>query len=537
MKCVRSVAAPVAAVSLLLLSDTPAAQTQTPSGEQKTLVIVAEFIDQPMSCSVETVRSTVFDSTLSVNALLRNNSADRIWLSGDVVGPVLLDRASTDPCSLSGLAMDAEAAASAAGADIGAYPRRVYVMPPNSCGAGGHGTLGGNPSQAWVFSCEMPGVYAHNLGHNLGMSHAASAAPLPEEEYGDPSDPMAFGSNRLPGFNAPHRHQMGWLAPSALVDVSTDADLAIAALDIDAALAAAPQVLRIRKPDSGDFYYVSYRKAQGFDQYMDSRFYERLSVHRHKGDGSSTTTYLVSRLADGETFTDSVNGISVTLLNRGSGVADVRVRFTEGSCQEAMPVMSLAPATQDGSAGATLTYELTLTNMNAGACGATSFALDRVVPAGWTGTLSSSQLTLAAGASAKATVRVTSASSALTGQHTFRVEASGTSPAHESAITATYRVVAAGDTQPPSTPGSLSAQVRSKRINLSWTPAADNVGVAGYRVWRDGAVIATVQGTSWSDPGGKAGQSHAYQVQAYDAAGNQSGLSSTATVSIGGRRK
>src|SRR6185369_10531618 len=41
------------------------------------------------------------------------------------------------------------------------------------------------------------------------------------------------------------------------------------------------------------------------------------------------------------------------------------------------------------------------------------------------------------------------------------------------------------DTTPPSAPTSLSATaVGSSQINLSWTAATDNVGVAGYRVER-----------------------------------------------------
>ena len=43
------------------------------------------------------------------------------------------------------------------------------------------------------------------------------------------------------------------------------------------------------------------------------------------------------------------------------------------------------------------------------------------------------------------------------------------------------------DTTPPSTPTGLSATaVSTSEIDLSWTPSTDNVGVAGYQVFRDG---------------------------------------------------
>jgi chitodextrinase len=48
------------------------------------------------------------------------------------------------------------------------------------------------------------------------------------------------------------------------------------------------------------------------------------------------------------------------------------------------------------------------------------------------------------------------------------------------------------------------------------------VGVTGYRVYRDGVLIATVQTTYYLDSGLATGSSHSYTVRALDAAGNQS---------------
>jgi hypothetical protein len=46
------------------------------------------------------------------------------------------------------------------------------------------------------------------------------------------------------------------------------------------------------------------------------------------------------------------------------------------------------------------------------------------------------------------------------------------------------------------------------------------VGVVGYRVVRNGSVVATVAGTTYADPTVTASTSYTYQVIAYDAAGN-----------------
>jgi|HigsolmetaAR203D_1030402.scaffolds.fasta_scaffold00277_24 uncharacterized repeat protein (TIGR03806 family) len=88
----------------------------------------------------------------------------------------------------------------------------------------------------------------------------------------------------------------------------------------------------------------------------------------------------------------------------------------------------------------------------------------------------------------------------------------------------------APDTSPPSTPGGLTATVVSAtRIDLSWNASTDAVGVAGYRIYRDGAPdeLATVSTTSYSDTSVAPGTTYSYAVRAFDAAGNVSELSAT----------
>jgi len=88
------------------------------------------------------------------------------------------------------------------------------------------------------------------------------------------------------------------------------------------------------------------------------------------------------------------------------------------------------------------------------------------------------------------------------------------------------------DTTPPSAPGNLTATSGGPTdIDLNWTASTDNVGVAGYRIYRDGGgtPIATVTDTTYSDAGLGPNTTHSYSVVAFDAAGNTSGASNTAT--------
>ncbi len=86
------------------------------------------------------------------------------------------------------------------------------------------------------------------------------------------------------------------------------------------------------------------------------------------------------------------------------------------------------------------------------------------------------------------------------------------------------------DTTPPSAPANVTATaLTSSAISLSWSASTDNVAVQGYRVFRNGTQIASTNSTSYQDTGLTASTSYSYNVVAYDAAGNQSAKSSSAS--------
>jgi parallel beta-helix repeat protein len=85
------------------------------------------------------------------------------------------------------------------------------------------------------------------------------------------------------------------------------------------------------------------------------------------------------------------------------------------------------------------------------------------------------------------------------------------------------------DSVPPTAPQSLTADPFYKtQVDLAWTASTDSVGVTGYEIWRDGALLQAlgVQ-TAYSDTTVAPGSTHSYQVRARDGAGNFSGFSNT----------
>ena len=89
--------------------------------------------------------------------------------------------------------------------------------------------------------------------------------------------------------------------------------------------------------------------------------------------------------------------------------------------------------------------------------------------------------------------------------------------------TITSSTTACPDTAPPSAPTGLSSSnITDTSLTLGWNASTDNVGVTGYDVYRNGAKIGSVTGTSSSQTGLACGTSYAFTVASYDAAGNRS---------------
>ncbi|MFC0713275.1 glycosyl hydrolase [Cellulomonas biazotea] len=92
-----------------------------------------------------------------------------------------------------------------------------------------------------------------------------------------------------------------------------------------------------------------------------------------------------------------------------------------------------------------------------------------------------------------------------------------------------------GDTTAPSTPTGLGASgTTSSATTLSWYASSDNVGVTGYEVLRNGSVVGTASGTSYTASGLSASTAYTFAVRALDAAGNRSATSTAITVTTSG---
>jgi mannan endo-1,4-beta-mannosidase len=111
--------------------------------------------------------------------------------------------------------------------------------------------------------------------------------------------------------------------------------------------------------------------------------------------------------------------------------------------------------------------------------------------------------------------------------YTLAVDAYDAAGNHSTKTSSSVTTAACVDTTPPSTPSGLTAtNIAQTSITLNWSASSDNVGVAGYALYRDGNQVGTTTGKVYAFGGLSCASSTTLGVAAYDAAGNRSALTS-----------
>ncbi len=101
------------------------------------------------------------------------------------------------------------------------------------------------------------------------------------------------------------------------------------------------------------------------------------------------------------------------------------------------------------------------------------------------------------------------------------------------AVSITVPSSTSADTEAPTVPASLSASaLDSTKITLTWAASSDNVGVAGYKIYRNNSVVGSAVSTAYTDATVSAGAVYTYTLRAYDGAGNLSQPSSGVGITV-----
>jgi len=417
-------------------------------GTQRTLVIMVNFSDAPTQPYTATdARNVVFGTTSNYDY---EASYQQTTVAGDVAGWFTI-ASTTATCDYNTIASQARSAASAAGFTLSNYNRHVYVFPSNSCGWWGLGSVGGNPSQAWVqtkYGFTL-GVVGHEMGHNLGLWHshsmdcgtgAIAASGCSTSDYGDTFDLM--GGSRTAHFNAFQKERLGWLnygvSPPLTTVPTNPGTYTYTIAPLEDARNTASRALKIPRGTacaaSSEFFYVEARQARGFDAFLAGNANVLGGVLIHKAGTGGDTGYLLdmtpetsswtdAALVAGRTFTDPVSGVSITPVSVTSTGAQVNVSYPPASCTRSAPAIAVTPTgTVWTSAGASVNYSVSVTNRDSCGCAATTYDVSGAVPAGWAST-NARTASIAPGTTASTSVAITTAASATAAFYTIALNA------------------------------------------------------------------------------------------------------------------
>jgi chitin-binding protein len=108
---------------------------------------------------------------------------------------------------------------------------------------------------------------------------------------------------------------------------------------------------------------------------------------------------------------------------------------------------------------------------------------------------------------------------------TARDAAGNESNAAEATGTTSTKPCSTADREPPSVPKGMAwTTITRTSIGLKWNASTDNVGVTGYRIYRDGTRVTTTAASarSYTVSGLKCGTRYKIALTAIDAAGNES---------------
>jgi hypothetical protein len=425
-------------------------------GAQSTAVLLVNFANAPTQpFSVADARSIVFTNASDFD---REASYQQTWLAGDVFGWFTIPLASTT-CDSSTLAIQARSAATAAGVDLAAFRRFVYVFPRNACSWAGLGTVGGNPSHAWLNGTLTMSIVAHEMGHNLGLYHShtldCSSGTCASVEYGDTLDVM--GRSVSNHYGAFQKERLGWLGANASPPITTVQASGTYAIAPYETTGTAPKALKILKSTDATtgartWYYVEVRRPLGLDSGIANSSNLTNGVIVRTGSEASndssflldmtpeTTSFSDVALVTGRTFTDAVAGIAIKPTSVGTTGAVVAVTVGATACVRGPMAVALTPSIAQAAAGTESTLAVTVTSGDVGPCPASTVQLAPSTPPGWTALLSQATISVPASGAITTALSLTVPPDVAVGDYPIAVQAIPGNGAASVSATATLAI-------------------------------------------------------------------------------------------------
>ncbi|WP_299011899.1 reprolysin-like metallopeptidase [uncultured Shewanella sp.] len=307
--------------------------------EKNVLTLLIDFSDKKATdtTSISAVENMMYLDEKSMNNVYLSSSFNQLFFISDTdkdnkadIHTVNLNYAVNDTCDAYQWRDDAKAATSQDGVNISDYQYFVLVLPNNvNCGWGGLGNLGCNGNCTSWIKWNATIVYAHELGHNLGMHHASTDLDNDgnlESEYGDHSGVMGNNS-QVRQINAPHRYQLGIYEqfPDQFLTAPTNGNYHLSSIELDPSEHNLDhQVIRLSKSSPDNHYYISLRNDIGVFGMHDT-YSDKVNIH-HYAEGYNRT-HFITALTEGETFTDTENNIDIEVIDINTNNATININM------------------------------------------------------------------------------------------------------------------------------------------------------------------------------------------------------------------
>ena len=190
-------------------------------------------------------------------------------------------------------------------------------------------------------------MFAHELGHNLGLAHAGRALVAGEAtsdpdsaskmEYGDLSGAMGFCCTSR-GYNAPHLIELGWATPMALVNSdSLPSQNASVTVQMSSMSSTHPgdgivQVVVDWKQEL-EQYWIQFKTADAYDQWADPSWVDVVQIKKWSGNAYEKTVH-VHTFLQGHPWIDDDGGLRI---DANISAPNVNVVFTRLDTPSAPP--------------------------------------------------------------------------------------------------------------------------------------------------------------------------------------------------------
>src|SRR5262249_48496676 len=330
-----------------------------------------------------------------------------------------------------------------------------------------------------------PSVITHELGHGLGLSHAASRGFTDSSgnpitlgptgttgnltEYGDKFSTMSCCTGNVGGeYAAPHKAEvLDWLAPNTgYQTVQASGSYTLEPYEVSGGLKA----IKVQRGTGNNAWlWLEYRQSDGnYDTpqsngggfpspvhtFLSPQPYSGALVHYEDSTTGphshlinytpSDSSFFSPALVVGQGWSDPYSNVSLSVVSATSAGLTVNVNYSSTPCKQANPTVSITPLDPSTYPGTGAGYSMSVANNDSPGCSASTFTPSSSQPSGFTSAFSAGSITINPGQSGSLTMTQTPPAGTAPG--TYAISASASNLSYVGLATSNLTVMAAPST-------------------------------------------------------------------------------------------